>query len=187
MYSKPLEERRRALEDEFFQKHDAELIEQLRAKREHDEARRELARTCGVHDEAVLEALLEVGIEADTFVALALVPLVGVGWANGTLERDERKALLDAAHECGIESGSHAHELLDVWLARKPKQALLEAWESYAQAVGESVSPDQRALLRDDFVARAQKVAAAAGGILGIGAVSKAEQAVIEEIGRAFG
>jgi len=187
MYTSPLEERRRALEDAFFQKQDDELLRRIREDLEHEEARRELARACGLHDDAVLELLLQVGIEADTFVALALVPLVGVGWANGTLERAERDALMEAAHEVGIERGTPAYDLLEGWLSRQPKHKLLEAWQAYAGALGKSVSAEQRDLLRNDFVERSRKVGAAAGGLLGIKAVSKNERAVLEEIGKAFG
>ena len=137
----------------------------------------------GLH---VLDLLLSHGIEADALAALALVPLVEVAWANGTLQDEEREAVMSAAVEVGIESGSRASELLATWLAYQPSPKLLEGWLAYMEVLREALGPQQRADLKADIAGRARRVAEAAGGILGLGAVSAKEADMLERIEGAF-
>ena len=184
----PLDDRRKALEEQFFEKENARLLEELKGKREAEEGRRALAQACGITDDAVLDHLQKLGIEAETVVALALVPLVAVAWANGTLEDAEREAVLRAAGEGGVDSGGPARELLERWLSAQPSPALFRTWTDYARAFAGSLDEAQRASIRGDFVARAKAVAEAAGGFLGLTSKTSAkEQEVIDQIEAALG
>jgi len=180
--SVPLEERRKALEDQFFAKQNQKLAAELRAKHEHDEQRGVLSAASGIRDEAVLDSLLEAGIGGGTVAALSLVPLVAVAWANGNVTKEERQAVLRAAHEAGVESGSDAHSLLDGWLDTRPASTLLETWLAYASALSDVLDDAQCDALRTQLVDRARAVAQAAGGFLGIGSISAREQSVLEQL-----
>ena len=184
MSDKGLSERRKALEEQFFQKQDAMLVERLRAEREGAERKRELASASGIHDDAVLEAIAAVDIRADTLAALGFAPLVAVAWADGRVDRREREAVLSTATEAGLAPGDDSLKLLERWLEERPGAELLETWRDYAGVL----PADVRAGLAAELLARARAVAAAAGGFLGLGGkISDEEERVLEVLERALG
>jgi hypothetical protein len=178
-----LEDRRKALEEQFFKKQDAELLQRMREQRAEQERRQALATASGVRDEAALEAMVQADIGPETLAALGLVPLVAVAWADGKLDDDEREAVLSAARGLGLEEGGPADRLLVGWLESRPPHALLETWEAYVKALPAQV----REALRPDVLGRAREVAEAAGGFLGLGSkVSDDERRVLGELERAL-
>jgi uncharacterized tellurite resistance protein B-like protein len=186
MSSEFLGDRKKALEESFFAKQNAAVLERMREKRERVAAIEALSRTSNIADRAILEKLVELGIDAATWAALSLVPLVEVAWADGDVKAKEREAVLAAAHEQGIESGSPSHQLLEAWLTERPASSLFASWGAYATELAANLDSHQRAALHRDLADRAHAVARAAGGILGIGAESEAERRVIEALGRPF-
>ena len=64
--------------------------------------------------------------------------------------------------------------------------ALFEAWKDYIAELKKSMPPESLHKLRDGLVNHAREVATAAGGILGIGSISKEEDAVLGELKAAF-
>jgi len=116
----------RTLESEFYAKEDERLLEKLR-KREKREALRELVQ---VEDDAFLERLIELGIGPETVLALTLVPLTVVAWADGKLEDPERDAVIKAAEEKGISPGTAGYQLLEAWLSHRPDKELFESWKN---------------------------------------------------------
>lgn len=181
-----LEDRGRALEDEFFNKENAEKIEALKAQLHAQEDRAALSKASGMTDTTVLDQLLALGLTAPTITALSLVPLVFVAWADGEMQDKEREAILQGAHAKGLTADSPGHKLLETWLAKRPADALLAAWESYIHALSTQLNADQKRLLRTQIVSFAKIVADAAGGILGFGKTSSAEEAMLERLGNAF-
>jgi tellurite resistance protein len=115
-----LEDRRKALEEQFFKKQDAELLQRMREQRAEQERRQALATASGVRDEAALEAMVQADIGPETLAALGLVPLVAVAWADGKLDDDEREAVLSAARGLGLEEGGPADRLLVGWRSSRP-------------------------------------------------------------------
>ncbi len=81
-----LTERGRVLEEEFFHKENQRLLKQLRQMKKMEESKEALAETSGISDDAILQSLLELHIDAQTLAALALVPLIVVAWADGYLD-----------------------------------------------------------------------------------------------------
>lgn len=177
------EERRRALEEAFFQKQDSQLLEKMREQ----EAVAALADASGVSDPAVLESLVAAGVNASTLAALSLVPLIFVAWADRSMDERERKAILAAAAESGVSEDSGARALVQQWLEQRPPSALFDAWAQSIEAAARELPADEVARLRDEIVDRAKQVAMAAGGFLGIGTVSAVESETIAKIERAFG
>ncbi len=96
--SNALEERGRALEDEFFHKENTAKLAAMKAKLESQSNKEELRKASGMTDDDVLDRLVALGMRADTIAALSLVPLVAVAWADGEIQDDERSAILQGAH-----------------------------------------------------------------------------------------
>jgi hypothetical protein len=187
MSEQVLAERRQALEEEFFQKKNEKLIARLRAEEAHRESKEELAQASGIEDDAILEKLVSMGIRARTLAPLALVPLVEVAWADGKMAAREAEAILEAAKGAGLDPTGPGYELLEGWLDEQPSAGLRDVWVKYTQALCETLSDEERQRLRADLIGRATRVAEAAGGFLGLGSkVSKTEEAVLEELAKAF-
>ena len=184
---KSLDDRRQALEEAFFKKENQKLLADLRAKQEHAEQREALSKVMKLQDESVLDHLVDAGIRAETWLAISLVPLVEVAWADRKMEVSERNAILKAAKENGIEDGSEARALLDDWLTARPLPNVRQAWAEYVEAVVALLGDAARSALREETLAMSKAVAVAAGGFLGIGSkISKAEEKVLEDLARAF-
>jgi hypothetical protein len=78
--------------------------------------------------------------------------------------------------------------LLEQWLSHKPKPELLVAWEQYTVELCKVLGETERRTLRQQIMARAESVAEAAGGFLGLTSkISADERAVLERMARAFG
>jgi hypothetical protein len=171
-----------ALEESFFARENARLLKQLKEKAAIAERRAALKEAMNLDNEKVIDALMTFDVEPATVAAFSIVPLVAVAWADGEIQAKERAAILKAAEERGIAIGTPNHELLESWLDRKPGPALIETWKAYAVEIGLSLDPGLATDLRERMVGRARAIAEAAGGFLGIGAISKAEQAVIDDL-----
>jgi hypothetical protein len=181
-----LKDRGKALEDEFFRKEESKQLAALKDKKERGEQRKALAAASGMTDEAVLDKLIDSGITAETMTAVSLVPLVAVAWADGSIQDNERNAILASAKGKGIEEGSAAYEMLSAWLARKPGRDLVKAWESYIEALDAKLTGEQIKILKRQVMDRARDVASAAGGFIGIGKISGDEEKVLERLEAAF-
>jgi hypothetical protein len=179
-----LRDRGRSLEDEFFRREDKRLIEQLTALRAAEATREALSKASGITAPAVLDKLIELGIRAETVAALSIVPLVEVAWADGAIDAKERRAVLQRA---GVSENSTAGALLATWLERRPDPKLLIAWTHLVQALSEQVGPAEAARIKAGLLERARAVAAAAGGLLGVGPkISSAEASILAKLEAAF-
>lgn len=179
-----LGERGRALEEMFFAKESEKLRQALQEKEEVQNIKEALSDASGITDEAVLEQLVALDIGSDTLAALSLVPLVEVAWADGTVDDNERRAILSAAEDLGI-NGESAN-LLDGWLAIQPGSEMLSAWKDYISALVSTMDTGARDNLERELLSRARTVAESAGGFLGIGTISSEEEDKLEELARAF-
>jgi hypothetical protein len=180
-----LGDRRKALEEAFFAKHNAALLVRLREAREKLNSFETLARASGIRDAAVLEKLVELGLDAASWTALSLVPLVEVAWADGVVEASERDAILAAAGAQGIAPGSASCALLENWLDTRPPAVLFATWGAYAVGIAAELDDHERALLRAEIVGRVRKIARMAGGALGA-RFSDAEKRAIAAIEKPF-
>ncbi|NTV33156.1 MAG: hypothetical protein HGA74_07565 [Deltaproteobacteria bacterium] len=170
------------LEEKFFAKQNERLLRELREKAKVEEKRKALQAVVKVKDPTIIEHLLELGVGPESILAVALVPLAAVSWADGSLDDKERKAILNAASERGVKPGSANYTMLEVWLKQKPGPALMDAWKKYARGIYEQLTEEERVLMRVSIVGRAREVAEAAGGLLGVASVSPKEKAVLEEL-----
>jgi hypothetical protein len=183
-----LGDRRRVLEEEFFRKQEQAVLNQLRTAQAQESAQEALAAATGVRDRAVLDKLSTLGITSDTLLALGLVPLVAIAWADGVLDDKERSAIVANLGAAGMVADSPAGQLVQSWLSSPPPASMLEAWSSYTSALAAALSPTERHNLRDSVLGRTRAVAEAAGGFLGFGKrVSQAEEELLEKLARVFG
>lgn len=179
--------RRKALEESFFAKQNEKLRRDLREQQAAKARKEALAAASGISDDAVLEQLIALDIAADTVAALALVPLVEVAWADGSIDDKEQAAILTAAEQAGLEKGGASHQLLQSWLAARPDQEVRGAWKDYVNALCNTLSAEPKQALKEQVIGRARAVAEAAGGFLGLGSkISSKEKAVLDELEQAF-
>jgi hypothetical protein len=184
--SNPLAARERALEEAFFRTVDAKLLDNLRRRLTTTQELERLAADTGIHDEEVLKELLDLGFTPQNLLALWLVPLTQVAWADGQVQPAEREAVLKALCKHGYSEDSPAWHLLESWLNHKPCAEVLKAWKDYARGTVESAGEKRLMLLRQELHNRAREVAEAAGGVFGVHSVSKAEQMVLQQIDEAL-
>lgn len=175
-------ERGRALEEEYFHRKERELIEKMRAKAQAEAAQEELAARTGVADTQILADLHELGYTPETISLLHLVPLVQMAWAEGNVSRRERDLIIEAARARGIESGSAADTQLQGWLASRPSDTLFSTTLRAIGAMFASRPDSEREAGEKDLLSYLTSIASASGGVLGFGAVSDQERAVLERV-----
>ena len=182
-----LGDRRKALEESFFARENAKLLDRLKAEKHTHAAKEALAQISGIRSDDVLEKLCELGVEADTWVAVSVAPLVEVAWADGKIDDSEREAVLSGAEANGIGSSSPGYHLLESWLAHRPDGRLLEVWGEYIVDLCAELSEAERTELKNEILGRARSVAETAGGFLGLGKrISPEEEVVLAELAKAF-
>ncbi|NQV25281.1 MAG: hypothetical protein HQ518_13035 [Rhodopirellula sp.] len=178
----PLADLERSLEAAFFRKVDFELLEKLRLRMANDQALERLAADTGIHNQQVLQELLDLNFTPHNLLALWLVPLTQVAWADGRVMPAEREAVLNSLRKHGYAEDSPAWRLLESWLDYKPCDEVLTAWKNYAQAVVQTAGQEKLLPLRSELLDRAREVAEAAGGVFGFGSVSKTEETILHQI-----
>jgi len=166
-----LGERRRALEESYFAKHNRALLERLRAANESSGS-----------DGAATEGAAD--IDTALLAAVSLAPLVAIAWAKGEVDDNERSIVFARAGELGLNEAHPSHRLLERWLAEPPPPELLATWKrDCIGALSSTLSHEAKRQLRSEILGRARAIAEATGAYSGVGRMpSDAEQAVLEEI-----
>jgi len=177
-----LRERGRSLEEDYFRKKDRELIEKMRRAAGAAQDREQLARNSGLDDPALLQELEDLGFTAETIVLLPLVPVVRMAWAEGGITNAERDLLVRLARSRGIAEGSEADRQLTAWMASQPDETVFVRAARLMRAMLDSRSPETSDLSADDLVEYCERIAAASGGIFGIGRVSAEEKKLLASI-----
>ena len=177
------DDRKKALEEEYFRKKEQELIEKLKQRARAEAERQGLAESAGVTNEQILEAFREMGLDRETVALLHLIPLLEVAWSDGSVSAKERAGILEMARARGITEGSPAHRKLLGWLGNRPDSVLFGRARTVMHDLLASMSEDKRQVASRDLVAACEEIAAASGGILGLGSrTSPEERAVIERV-----
>ena len=174
--------RKRKLEEDYFRKQDQELIERMRRAAILAQERDALEARTGLHDPELLKDLQELGFHTDTVVLLPLVPLVQVAWAEGGVSPQERALIVDLARKRGVQEGSAADRQLAEWLAERPDDDVFTRAARLIRAMLQAGSEETHDLSPDDLVKYCESIAAASGGLLGIGRVSSEERALLKRL-----
>jgi len=183
-----LNERRLALEEQFFAKHDAELVAKLKVSAAQQATKAELQKLTGIANAQLLDVLASLNVGGAATLVMSLFPIVEVAWADGVVDAKER-AIIDAlAKAMGVDEKSPAHHYLDTWLKEKPEPKWHDLWAAYTKELSSKLSSSDRELLKATVLDRARSVAEISGGFLGLAfRVSKAEQTVLDKLAAAFG
>ena len=171
-------------EETYFRKQDQELIERMRRAASAEAARREIGEKTGLQDPELLKDIEQLGFSADTVALLPLMPLVEVAWAEGGVSGPERTALVDFARRRGIAAGSAADDQLREWLGSRPSAAMFSKANRLTGAILAAHGAGD--LTADDLVKQCEAIAAASGGVLGIGKVSAEERTALAQIAAAL-
>lgn len=135
-------------------------------------------------DRELLAGLERLGLDAESSRVVAVLPLVMVAWADGTVQRAERVAIERLAAEMGLAPTERAQQALRRWLSAAPGRAEqrigLYVLDTLARtAAGEGWSPDSL----DAVVGLCYLVAEASGGLFGLTEpISDAEKRAIDDI-----
>ncbi|HYN09168.1 MAG TPA: hypothetical protein VES67_17430 [Vicinamibacterales bacterium] len=184
MADDPLSDRRRTHEEEYFRKRDRELVERLRQAAAADQARRDLGAKTGLTDPEMLAELQELGFTPDTVALLPLMPILETAWAEGGVSPDERALIVDVARSRGIAAGSPADQQLTYWLDRQPSA---DVFARATRLIGAMLGSGARAdLSADELIKYCEDIAAASGGLFGLGKVSSGEKATLKRIAGAL-
>ncbi|HLG53834.1 MAG TPA: hypothetical protein VI485_00800 [Vicinamibacterales bacterium] len=175
-------ERGRALENEYFKNKDRELIERMRKAAAAKQAHSDLSRTSGLTDPALVQDLLDLGFTPDTISLLPLLPVLEIAWAEGGITAAERDLIVRLARSRGITENSAADRQLTEWMATRPDARVFERAGRLIAATLASTGQETATLSVDDLVQYCEKIAAASGGILGLGKISPEERALLSRI-----
>jgi hypothetical protein len=180
------EKRRQTLEDMFFHEQDRRIIDQRAKLQALKQTKANLAKVSGIHDDALLEKLIELEIGPETLATLVCIPLIEVAWADGAMDDKERKKLFDYTEKAGRRRKGLDPKIMSAWLKEKPDPALLRAWKHYIKTICRELGTHERKALEDEVMGDARSVAEAAGGILGLGKISPEEKAMLKTLEKAF-
>ena len=179
-------DRERALETAFFHRVDDTLLADLKSSLSLEQETQELSEATGLTDQNLLNELVSLGLSPETVMAISLVPLVLVAWADGKVDAKERSTIFAAAKEQGITDGSPAAKMMKHWLNSKPDTKLGATWIHYIQTIFDDLEDNARQALVSDFDRRTRAIAKSSGGALGLGKISNAEKSEIADLRQAF-
>jgi hypothetical protein len=180
-------ERGRSLEEEHFRKRDRELVEKMRRAAALEEERRALGQKTGLDDPEMLHELQSLGFTPETVSLLPLVPLVQVAWAEGGVSAAERDLIVKLARARGVTEGSAADRQLSGWLATRPAPEIFTSAARLISALLAVPAAASSGLGADDLVRYCESIAAASGGMFGIGRISGDERALLSSIAADLG
>ena len=180
--------RGKGLEEEYFHRKEQELIEKLRQRRQAEAQMKELAEASGIPNEDVLKTLQELGYTRETVSLLHLMPLISVAWADNKVSGSEREMILEAAQLRGVAEDSAAYKQLNDWLTHRPSEEFLDQTLRVIGDLAGTDRPDGTKIDRDELLELSTRVAAASGGILGLGSkISAEEQALLDRLATQLG
>lgn len=188
MTTDAFDERRRALEEQFFKKQNEALIHKMKEAAARSVSRAEIKALTGISQDRLLDVLADMKLGAAATMVVSAYPLVAVAWADGTVTDKERRVVMAQAGALGIKPGSEASLFLSQWLEERPEESWHQVWADYVGELCARLKPEDRALLKAEVLGRALHVAEASGGVLGKGwSVSAAEKAALATLEKAFG
>ena len=179
--SDAFEQRRRALEDQFFYKRDQQLVANLRKEFEALEEKLKLSHVSGILDQRTLLDLVHAGVTAESLLAMRMVPMVIVAWSDHIVSSEERAAILTAAAHDKIEPGSASYNLLEHWLHERPPGEVVTAWREYVHELVKVASPELVTELRSRTSRLCHQVALASNSFWALGRIPAAKQQLIDE------
>jgi hypothetical protein len=174
-------------EERYFQAVEAETRKKLRDTLDRNarelEEHGKIAKAVGTHDHGIAERIKALGFDGESAAVFDILPLVHVAWADGTVQRGERAAILKILRARGIEPGTAPFQTIESLLEEKPSDAFMrQSLELLREVVG---ATGRRA---GEIVELCLEVAAASGGFLGMGQrIGDEERRLIAEVSMQLG
>ncbi|MBF0207442.1 MAG: TerB family tellurite resistance protein [Oligoflexia bacterium] len=180
-----------SLEDSFFIQEDKILIEKLRQMEKMKLTIEGYANVTGIANPTVLKKFYELEIPLEVAASLKAIPLIEVAWADGIVDEEEMKVILDKAEKLGIKKDSIEFELIERWMQHRPSEKMIEAWIAYVQGICEELSKGEQLELKNELLKYSLEIARASGGIKALGInignrISKQEKVILNKLERAF-
>jgi hypothetical protein len=180
-----LTDQARKREEDYFRKRDRELIERMRAAAAAEQTRRDLELKTGLHDPGLLKDLEELGFTPATIGLLPFVPIIEVAWAEGGVSDSERKLIVQLARSRGVEADGPADRQLSEWLDRRPAADVFKRATRLIRAMLDQQG-ETSTISADELIKYCEDIAAASGGLFGLGRVSAGEKATLARIAGAL-
>jgi len=179
-------DREKALEESYFRKEEAKLLEQLRKRAHLDDIAIALGEKLQVDNPDLLNRVRAAGITLETAAALFVAPLVQVAWAGGSVSRAEHDAVLRLARARDIDTSSPAYAKLEEWLNERPDDEIFDAAVEVLKYGFSVLTHDEREERIKRIVDACHEVAEASGStlgwVLGLKSMSKSEASTLEAI-----
>ena len=182
-----LHNRGKALEEKFFHDKERKIVDALRTQAGRENAREAIAKYTGIKDASVIDGLVRHGISLETFVAIYIIPMVLVAWADGTIHEEQLEVMHNYLHQKNIKKGSAMFDLWTGWLKGRPTVELEEAWMSFMKAYVTQLEHSERQELKKAILGLSEDVADSAGGLFGLMAISAEEKEVMRRLDSVFG
>ena len=93
--SDAFDDRRKALEEEFFKKQNESLLKKLSDDASRTSSKEDIARLTGISNQTVLNTLADMKLGSAATLVMSMFPLVEVAWADGVLDAEERRVVLE--------------------------------------------------------------------------------------------
>ena len=184
MISHPNDGAKHALEAAFCRDVDNLLIGRLQTQADSDEAREKLARVAHLEDRKLIDQLASLGVTPAGLVAIQMVPLVLIAWADHGVDKKERACIFHQAKRFGIRQTSEAYALLDHWLDHRPPVLVFDTWRRFIRHEFAVMCSKKRATLVRITKEQMVAVARCSGGFMGLRRISSNEQKLIQAITR---
>jgi len=166
----------RSKEEDYFRRRETEAIERLRKEEARKAERAAMGDIIGSQDPKILAKLEVLGFNHETVKLLHLLPLVQTAWADNRVDPREMALILDLSRERGIMPGSPSERVLTKWLRKRPAN---ELFRDGLELIGEllcSRRAEVRRKITREIVELCAEVAAASGGLFGLGEKTSDEE-----------
>jgi hypothetical protein len=181
-------DREKAMEEAFFRREDAKLLEKLKQNAGLDEIALAIAEKLQVDKPELLLRVRQTGLNADNASALFIAPLVQVAWASGSVTKAEHDTVMRLAQGRGMDPASAAYAQVEQWLKERPND---EIFDTAVEVVkyGFAVLPeDEREARIKRIVDACEEVAEASGSslgwVLGLKSISSTEASTLDTIAK---
>lgn len=147
----------------------------------------EIREATGEESDDALTVLVDLGLDQDSVNLVHLVPLLQVAWADQEIKPREEALLRELAAARGLREGTHAAELFERWLRRKPSDAVFDACDQVAHTMLEHLPEEQREQAVNNLEECCVAVAEMGNGIFGyFHRVGDEERAILNRLHAIF-
>ncbi len=173
----------RSKEEDYFRRRETEAIQMLRQEEARKAERAAMGKIIDSQDPRILVKLEALGFNHETVKLLHLLPLVQTAWADNRVDPREMARILDLSRERGVLPGSPLEHLLTEWLRKRPANELFREGLGLISELLCSRPAGVRRRMTKDIVELCARVAAASGGLFGLGEkTSDQERRVINKL-----